>query len=119
MRVHAAWRLCGLSLLTMLLAAPALAQDQVRTHGSASDDRGRIVFDWPSPVGYRAAIEGRNLVVRFDRPFRSDIAETAQRLDGYVANVILSGDGRVDRTSVVWGKSVSVRLAFGGGRLMK
>src|SRR3546814_20288787 len=38
---------------------------------------------------------GRNLVVRFDRPFRSDLDETAQRLDGYVENVILSGAGRV------------------------
>src|SRR3546814_7866413 len=59
------------------------------------DEGGRSGFDWRSPVGYGAGIGGRNLVVRFDRPFRSDIAETAQRLDVYVENVILSGDGRV------------------------
>lgn len=65
-------------LFLMLLAAMPLAQAQeapriglrVGTH----PDRGRLVFDWPSRVGYRLEEGDGRVVIHFAAPARFDLA---------------------------------------------
>ena len=83
-----------LSLALVLSALPAAAQEAVPVRAGGHPDYGRIVFDWPSAVGYQATINGRNLIVRFDRPFTANFSAALGALEDYVAGASVSSDNR-------------------------
>ena len=60
-------RLFIVALGLLFVATPAYSQENVRVRGGGHAEFGRLVFDWPASVGYKAEITGRNLIVRFDR----------------------------------------------------
>ena len=75
--------------------SPAWSQDSVEARGWVRNSFGRIMLDWPAPVGYRAGIEGRRLVVRFDRAFTTDFGELLSTLSSYLGGATISENGRV------------------------
>lgn len=72
--------------------APAAAEVPVR--GGLHEGYGRLVFDWPGNVEYTAAVEGGSLIIRFDRPLRTDISGALANLGGFLAGGSLEPDGR-------------------------
>lgn len=101
---HGAFRFIALRLaaplllLAMLMPTAASAQE-----GAAADvpvrswqhsDFARIVFDWPSSVGYTAEIDGQVLTVRFERPLSANLAPLEERLGDYIETAALADDGR-------------------------
>lgn len=87
-------RICVFLLGLFSALAPALAQDNVRVRGGGHEKFGRMVFDWPAPVGYEAKIEGRNLIVRFDRPMATSFSGALSTLDDYISGANLSADNQ-------------------------
>jgi hypothetical protein len=88
-------------LLAVALVGPAAAQqvggEEVRVRAWQHSDFARIVFDWPAAVGYQAAIEGRVLTVRFERPLEADLDPVRTRLGDYVESASLGEAGRTVR----------------------
>ena len=83
-----------LVLLLVLFALPLSAQEDVRVRGGGHSEFGRLVFDWPARVGYKAEISGQNLIVRFDRPMKADFGPAISALNGYASGAELSADNR-------------------------
>ena len=81
-------------LLLVLFAPPLSAQEDVRVRGGGHSEFGRLVFDWPASVGYKAEISGRNLIVRFDRAMKADFGPAISALNGYASGAELSADNR-------------------------
>ncbi|MDW3207971.1 MAG: hypothetical protein R8L07_20745 [Alphaproteobacteria bacterium] len=86
-------------LLSALLATAAIpvawAQDAVSVRAWQHSDFARMVFDWPSAVGYSASIDGRVLTIRFDRAMSVDLAPVRERLGDYVTQASAAPDGQV------------------------
>ncbi len=63
-------------LLLLALAMPAGAEEapRVALRAGSHADHGRIVFDWPSQVGYRVEEQDGRAVIRFAAPARLDLA---------------------------------------------
>lgn len=98
MRAAMARRL-GLSILvvgilTVVTSQSGLAQEQVRTRGWSHEEYGRLVFDWPSQVGYTAIAENGRAVVRFDAPLSTTLTAAIGNLSNYVTSGTVSEDGR-------------------------
>ena len=89
----ARWSVCFVFLL-VLFAPPLSAQDDVRVRGHGHSEFGRLVFDWPASVGFKAEISGRNLIVRFDRAMKADFTAASSALNDYASGVELSTDYR-------------------------
>lgn len=85
-------------LLAALLASTAVpvawAQDAVRVRAWQHSDFARMVFDWPSAVGYAASIDGQVLTLRFDRALTVDLAPIRERLGDYVSQVDATQGGQ-------------------------
>ena len=81
-------------LLLVLFAPPLSAQEEVRVRGGGHSEFGRLVFDWPASVGYKAEISGRNLIVRFDRAMKVNFVPVISALDSYASGAKLSADSR-------------------------
>ncbi|MEE9140833.1 MAG: hypothetical protein V3U18_08685, partial [Alphaproteobacteria bacterium] len=97
-RRHAAWRrhwrgLPVAALLCVTGASPALA-DAIAVRAWDHDGYGRIVFDWKGGVEYAVRLEGRNLVVRFERPMTASFEQVLARLGKYVTGARLEDGGR-------------------------
>jgi hypothetical protein len=88
---------CAVLVVLCIIAnlSPAWSQDSVEARGWVRNSFGRIILDWPAPVGYRAAIEGRRLVVRFDRAFTTNFGELLPTLSSYLSGATISANGRV------------------------
>lgn len=82
-------------------AFPAFA-DVVEVRAAAHRDHGRIVFEWPEPTGFEVQVDGRQLMIRFDRPFEGDVDKIQKVLSEYVSSVAVDGGGD--------GKSVTFTL---------
>ena len=87
-------RLFIVALGLLFVAIPAYSQENVRVRGGGHAEFGRLVFDWPASVGYKAEIAGRNLIVRFDRPMSTNFEAAVSTLDGFVSGAGLSGDNK-------------------------
>ncbi len=61
---------------------------------------GRIVFDGPHAAQHKATLDGRTLVIRFDRPVEAPLARIAAALPGYVAGATLADGGRTVRIAL-------------------
>ncbi len=81
-------------LLLVFFAPPLSAQEDVRVRGGGHSEFGRLVFDWPASVEYKAEILGRNLIVRFDRAMKADFGPAISALNGYASGAELSADNR-------------------------
>ena len=88
---------CAVLMILSIIGnlSPAWSQDSVEARGWVRNSFGRIMLDWPAPVGYRAGIEGRRLVVRFDRAFTTDFGELLSTLSSYLGGATISENGRV------------------------
>jgi len=87
--------LAGVALVALALAGPARAEPTVAVRSGLHDGYGRLVFDWPKPVRFEAALNGNQLVVRFDETLAIDTnAAALRRLDGYLAHPVLAPDHR-------------------------
>lgn len=92
-------RLPGLLLLAMLALLPAARGQEVPRVGMRAGthpDLGRLVFDWPSRVGYRVVEEDDRVVIRFDAPGRIDLT-AMRRPPRNVLAVALDGEAVVVR----------------------
>lgn len=90
--------LCAIFVIAALgpLAAAETARVRVGAHEPPGKDPfGRIVFEWPSPVEYKAAVESGRLVVRFARPVAARLDMVARYLDDYVSDAAIEDEGRV------------------------
>ena len=96
MKFYSARLLIILSALVSV-SMPAKAQEAVQARGWAKATYGRIIFDWQKPVDYTADIEGRELVIKFDRAMRGDLTRVVGNLGGYVTSAELAGNGKVAR----------------------
>ncbi|MBW6397294.1 hypothetical protein KPL78_05500 [Roseomonas sp. HJA6] len=70
-------RLPTLLLLALMVLAPAARGQEaprVAMRVGTHSDLGRLVFDWPSRVGYRVEEGEGRLVIRFDAPARIDLS---------------------------------------------
>jgi hypothetical protein len=90
--------LMALSLAAMaLMSTAARAEETIRARGWVHEKEGfaRLVFDWATPVGYSAKIDGQKLVIEFDRPasFTTDRALTL--LSPYIAGIAEQTDRRL------------------------
>ena len=80
-------------LAAVLLAVPALAET-VPVRAADHGTWGRMVFDWNSPVGHTVSVQGRKLVVTFDRPMEGSLKPVLHWLKGYVTAARLEDGGR-------------------------
>lgn len=82
-------------ILVLAFAIPAQAAEKVRTRGWSDETHGRIIFDWPTAVTFKAAIVGDKLTVKFARAMDTDLNRILKYLGSYVENATLSGSGKV------------------------
>ncbi|MEQ1889169.1 MAG: hypothetical protein ABL951_08325, partial [Alphaproteobacteria bacterium] len=73
-----------IAALLIVIAAPAVAQQSVKMRAGVHTDYARIVFEWPSKTGYKAAITEKELVITFDRSFKTSYAAVTQKLTGFI-----------------------------------
>jgi len=82
-------------LLTLLVLFPSSAfSDSVSVQGARHPDFGRIVFKWPTPVGYRLKIDGLRVTVRFDRPIEASYQQALGALTRYIGSAKPEADGK-------------------------
>jgi hypothetical protein len=80
-----------LPVLGLVLAASAAAAEPVVVRTGSHAAFGRVVFEWPTAVGYSVAREGDLVVLIFERAGRFDTAGLRQRLPRQVTAVDAAG----------------------------
>jgi hypothetical protein len=68
--------------------------DQVQTRAWAHGQYGRIVFDWPSPVTFRADVSEDTLKVTFGRSIATSFDFVKRNLGQYIADIAVSDGGK-------------------------
>lgn len=76
--------LCAMAVCMSVMASPVLAQQAIKIRAGAHPEYGRIVFEWPAKTGFKAAISGNELVVSFDKPFKSSYAAVTRQLSDFI-----------------------------------
>ncbi|WP_425406004.1 tetratricopeptide repeat protein [Hwanghaeella sp.] len=93
--------LSGVFAAVLLAAAPASrAQETIGTRAGVHPDFGRIVFDWPRQVGFETALEGGDLVIRFDSPLQTDFGPVLTNLGDYIQGAAIEQGGRTVRLTL-------------------
>lgn len=90
-------------LMALSLAAAALmstgarADEAIRARGWVHEKEGfgRLVFDWGTPVGYSAKVEGQKLVIEFDRPASFTTDRALSLLSPYISGIAEQTDRRL------------------------
>ncbi len=88
------------ALTVFLAGSNALAAaEAVRVRAAAHEPPGkeaygRLVFEWPSVVDYKAVVESGKLVVRFAEPFEGRLDMVTRYLGGYVSGASIEDQGR-------------------------
>ncbi len=95
-RAFPSWSRAAFSIVlaAVLVAGGGVAAETVELRAWNHASYGRIVFDWPSKVGYSAKLEGNVLTVRFERPVAVEFGMVLKRLSGYVKNASLGDENR-------------------------
>lgn len=94
-RTTAVWLGIGGALVGAWLGvSPALGAEGVTVRAWPHERFGRIVFEWPGPVGFEARIDDDSVVVRFDREFEADYRRVRRHLAQYVGKITAGEDGR-------------------------
>lgn len=91
--------LCSVSATALFpLATASVAHAQEATAVAIStasrDGYARIIFQWPSPVRFRASVDGERVTIEFERPLRASLARLRDDLAELVRQARLSADGR-------------------------
>ena len=86
-----------IAIISTASAAETAPPVNVRVRTGAHKGYGRMVFDWPSQVGYEAAIEGNQLVIRFERPINAALDRTVSGLPAYLSGATVADAGRTVR----------------------
>ncbi len=94
----ATWHRCSRWLPPALAAAlwmvsATAAADPVTVRAAPHEGYGRIVFNWPSPVGFSAERVDNRVQVRFGRPIEATYGGVARALRRYVSAVEPGPDG--------------------------
>ena len=89
---YLAWTMLTLAWLAGA-AAPALAE-AVGVRAARTDDYGRIVFVWQTPVTHDLAVEGKTMTVRFGRPIEASYQRVLGALRNYIAAARPGADGK-------------------------
>lgn len=69
--------------------------EPVVTRGWGNSNFGRLVFDWDTPVTFKARVIGDQLRITFDRPLKTKLGETQKKLSRYLSDLKLHGGNRV------------------------
>ena len=80
--------------------APEIPPELVVTRGWSNRNFGRIVFDWRTPVKFKAKVVGEHLKVTFDRPLKTKFDKASEKLSKFLSDLHVHGNKR----------SVSARL---------
>ena len=80
--------------------APPTPPELVVTRGWSNEKFGRIVFDWRTPVKFKAKVVGEQLKVTFDRPLKTKFEKASKKLERFLSDFHVHGNDR----------SVSARL---------
>jgi hypothetical protein len=89
LRPAALWLFAGLWLVPL---QGSLAAEHVAVRAASHADFGRIVFEWPHAVGFKAAVANGMLTIQFKEAFAGDLSAAVQRLDAYVAGSEIAAD---------------------------
>ncbi len=68
--------------------------DQVFIESASRPGYGRLVFNWPTPVSFKAKISGNRLVVEFGRPIVANYGSAIDPISKYIGGAQASLDGR-------------------------
>ena len=98
--------LAAMALLTAGVFIGEAAADAVQVRAAEHDGYGRLVFNWAAPVGYTAVTEGRQVVIRFQRPIETNLSTVPRSLAKYVGDARVGDDGN----SVVLGLKADVEV---------
>jgi tetratricopeptide (TPR) repeat protein len=79
--------------LAVLLTNTAMAEP-VAVRAAPHDNYGRIVFNFAVPSMHTATIQGRRLVVQFQKPIEANYGSLVRVLGKYISRVATGADGR-------------------------
>src|SRR5215469_8006216 len=88
-------RLAAATILALLLAGAAAAQEKVRVDAGLHEGYARLVFDWRTNVPYETKLDGNKLTIHFARPLAVDLSGLTRRAGEYVESAELSGNSDV------------------------
>jgi len=102
----------------LTLAGSAFAAEKVAIETGLHDGYGRIVFAWPDPIKFEAALSDSGVTIRFERPLEADLAMIATQLPNYVESAEMDGEntvlvilkGPVGLRSLALGKRAAIDL---------
>lgn len=109
-----------ITVLWFVVFASAALADDVSVRASTSEEFGRMVFNWPSPVGHDLERDGNRLTLRFSRPLTSSFQRARGALREYISRiehtnpepvVVLDLSGDFDAYSFDSGSSIIVEFA--------
>ncbi|MBP2229316.1 tetratricopeptide (TPR) repeat protein [Azospirillum agricola] len=88
--------LCGFAAAVALLAVPVASAGaaSVPVRAAAHKDFGRMVFDWPTAVGYSARVEDGRLLIAFDQPIDAPLDRAVSALPDYLSGGRVEADGK-------------------------
>jgi hypothetical protein len=103
----------ALLLIASLSAAPqASAATAINASFAEAGGYGRIVLGWPGAVpAHQEALNSGVLVVKFDKPFSTDLDEFVRQMPGYVAIAKQDADGKTLRLALKFDYWLNVRQA--------
>lgn len=78
----------------LIAAQTAQAKQAVYLRAGVHPQYARIVFAWPEPVSYQAAITGQQLQITFSSPFTANFDAVSRKLENYVGAPVISDDGK-------------------------
>lgn len=81
-------------LAMSLQPADAAAAEKVPARGWTHETFGRLVFDWTTPVAYRARLEEGRLILEFERPGRFSFDRALSHLTSYLTKGEIQEDGK-------------------------
>ncbi|WP_422027950.1 hypothetical protein [Pyruvatibacter mobilis] len=90
----------ALSVISILAALPAHAQDAVYIKGQELPGFARIRFEWPEPVEVVSQETNGVIVLKFARPFKASLNDLPSDLPNYVALARQDADGRTLRLAL-------------------
>lgn len=85
----------------MIAAQTAQAKQTVFLRAGVHPQYVRMVFVWPEPVTYQAAITGQQLHITFSSPFTANFAAVSRRLEKYAGPPVISDDGMTVRFALL------------------
>lgn len=93
-RARTAFGALALALATQLMFAATAAAERVPARAGVHPGYGRLVFDWPAPVGHSTSLSGRTLTIAFDRSIEAAFGTVERVLAGYVDKIAVAADGK-------------------------